>query len=207
MLASVLTSTSVLLTWDPPPLSHRNGIITEYNITFIEVGSSNVRLFTTTTNKFNVSMLSPYTLYNFAVSAITSVGMGPLSNYTTLQTLQDGKNGLIIIGNRLLVISAPSAAPLNVIANSVLSRSFILSWQLPLSGSLNGVLTGFRIAIMENQTGNVFYNSTYNTSFTLNNLHPFHTYHCAVAAVTVSVGPFSDVTTVQTAQDGKSIHY
>ena len=97
LLASVLMSTSVLLTWDPPPLSDRNGIITEYNIIFIEVGSSNVQLFTTTTNKLNVSMLSPYTLYNFALSANTSVGMGPLSNYTTFHTLQDSKNSLIII--------------------------------------------------------------------------------------------------------------
>ena len=40
-------------------------------------------------------------------------------------------------------------------------------------------------------------------SFVFNNLHPFYTYYCAVAAVTVSVGPFSNVTTVQTAQDGK----
>lgn len=68
-----------------------NGIIVEYNVTLIEIDSFNVMLYTTTTTELNVSSLLPYTWYKFAVSASTSVGTGPISNYTTFITLQDCK--------------------------------------------------------------------------------------------------------------------
>lgn len=86
-----------------------------------------------------------------------------------------------------------------------MARSFVLSWQLPQTDTLNGVLTGFNIFVQENETGSVYHNTSYNTSIVLNYLHPFYTYHCSVAAVTISAGPFSEVTTVKTSQAGKSI--
>ena len=42
-----------------------------------------------------------------------------------------------------------------------------------------------------------------NAVFTAENLHPHYNYHISVAAVTVATGPFSEVLSQQTPQDGK----
>lgn len=82
------------------------------------------------------------------------------------------------------------------------STSFTLQWQTPLSHLLNGELTGFYIIINELETSTTFVNFTTTSSISLNYLHPYYTYNCSVASVTVSTGPYSDIITVQTAQAG-----
>lgn len=44
--------------------------------------------------------------------------------------------------------------------------------------------------------------STTNLFITVQSLHPFHTYWCAVSAYTVAAGPFSNVSEVTLPEDG-----
>jgi len=53
------------------------------------------------------------------------------------------------------------------------------------------------------ETGQHIQNTTTNTAITAENLHPYYNYRISVAAVTVATGPFSEVLSQQTPQDGK----
>ena len=99
--------------------------------------------------------------------------------------------------------TAPSAAPSAVILQSYTSQSITLSWESPPEEDINGVLRQFIIRIFEHETGNVFAETSDNEQTTLLDLHPYYTYSVAVAAQTVSTGPFSNSITIQLAEDGK----
>ena len=90
--ATSLSSTSVLLSWNPPLAEQRNGIITEYyiNVTEIETGSTSQLVARDTTQLF-IDTLHPYYVYNFFIAAATSVGPGPYSPVFTIQTPEDGE--------------------------------------------------------------------------------------------------------------------
>lgn len=87
---TTVTSTNALLLWDPPLLQHRNGILTGYTVRISKRQSMESQIVTTSSNYFNVSSLEPHTEYRFAVSASTSKGGGPFSNYSSFITRQDG---------------------------------------------------------------------------------------------------------------------
>ena len=82
------SSTSVVLTWDPPLLGERNGVITSYTITLNLDGSDTV--VTTGDTMFTVLHLRPFTSYTFSVSASNRIGSGPVSGELTETTLEDG---------------------------------------------------------------------------------------------------------------------
>lgn len=85
-----LSSTSVSLSWDPPPPESQNGIIVSYqlNITSLETGLSIVQASISTT--IDITGLSPYTTYSCIVAAETSVGIGPYTTILTFTTDEDG---------------------------------------------------------------------------------------------------------------------
>lgn len=68
-----LSSTSVMLSWDPPFQS--NGIIVSYDLKL--QGPDVNESFTTTNNSIVLEGLSPSTLYSFFASARTVKGLGP----------------------------------------------------------------------------------------------------------------------------------
>lgn len=89
--ATTPNSTSVLLSWMPPSPDQHNGIITTYHINVTEVETGAVsQLVVTGTTQLLVDTLHPYYVYNFIVSAATSVGQGPYSPVFTVQTPEDG---------------------------------------------------------------------------------------------------------------------
>ena len=55
------------------------------------------------------------------------------------------------------------------------------------------------------ETGRLFSFTAVNTSLRVSPLHPFYTYTCIVAAVTVGLGPYSAPVVVQTPEDGNQI--
>ena len=59
------------------------------------------------------------------------------------------------------------------------------------------------VAVTEVETDRSFTVSTNTTQIVLNELHPFYTYTSAIAAHTVELGPYSNETRVQLAEDGK----
>ena len=90
VLVSVTNSTTVSITWSPPPLADQNGIIREYSVLVFSANNEQSFSFQSQQNSLNVSLLSPYTLYYVTVAAVT-VETGPYSQTYNITTLQDGK--------------------------------------------------------------------------------------------------------------------
>ena len=80
-----------MLLWDAPLADQQNGIITEYyiNVTEVETGTVS-QLMVTGTTQLLIDTLHPYYVYNFFISAATTVGQGPYSPVFSIQTPEDG---------------------------------------------------------------------------------------------------------------------
>lgn len=89
--ATTLSSTTVLLTWNPPSPDLQNGIITTYfvNITELETGMAS-QLIVAGATQLLIDTLHPYYVYNFYISAATAIGRGPYSPIFSIQTPEDG---------------------------------------------------------------------------------------------------------------------
>ncbi len=82
----------------------------------------------------------------------------------------------------------------------------MFSWTSPPSQTHNGVIIGYTLTLTEQETGTTqTHNVTSVTMITVRDLHPYYQYVVAVAAYTVvGVGPFTEVITQRTGQDGES---
>ena len=89
-MINVTSSTSLLLSWEPPELEDQNGVILGYviNVTAVETGM-NFELRSTETT-LAVDGLRPFTTYICRIAARTVVGVGPFSIAVTAVTSQDG---------------------------------------------------------------------------------------------------------------------
>ena len=102
-----------------------------------------------------------------------------------------------------MTFSAPSAPPEELAAASVGSTSFVLSWSPPPISQQNGVIREYTVNITEIQTGIFIILNSTSTSVSVLSLHPYYTYECTVSAYTVGIGPYSEVFTVITSEDGR----
>ena len=87
-----VSSTSIGVSWDPPPLEDQNGIITGFSLNY-----SSVRLLAEGTFQLNftegmliVGGLEEFEEYNFTVAAETESGLGPSSVVLSAVTFEDG---------------------------------------------------------------------------------------------------------------------
>ena len=94
--ATPINSTSVIVSWDPPPFELQNGVITSYSIILKTVDSGNVSLYSSNMDTFTIRSLHPFTAYVVAVAAQTSEGTGPYTNDSTM-TPEDGKYWSVVI--------------------------------------------------------------------------------------------------------------
>ena len=101
--------------------------------------------------------------------------------------------------------SVPGAAPEDVTGEALSSTSVVLSWLPPIPELQNGIIRLYNVTAWETDTGNTFSLSTVHTNTTIGSLHPYYTYHFSVAAVTIGIGPFSDIKEIQTFPDGKVV--
>jgi len=87
---------------------------------------------------------------------------------------------------------APSAAPDNLNVTAISSRELILSWTDLAEAEWNGDTVGFRIEVLEVESG-ILRNFTVTnmaTARVVDLLHPCYTYHCKVTAYnSVGTGP------------------
>ena len=85
------TSTSISLSWSPPPYEDTNGDIQYYTLMIVEV-DTNTTLppILSYTTEFTVSNLHPHYIYQCSVAAYTTEN-GPFSPPVTIQLLQEGK--------------------------------------------------------------------------------------------------------------------
>ena len=87
------SSSSIALSWNPPLEEERNGIITNYVVTYGRHGADPQDLVQLTSSTANTTLtaLSPYTAYTVTVAASTGAGVGPPSPQLSLTTAEDGK--------------------------------------------------------------------------------------------------------------------
>ncbi|XP_056430425.1 phosphatidylinositol phosphatase PTPRQ isoform X2 [Hyla sarda] len=158
-----LTSTSVLLSWDPP--EHPNGIITGYYLQ-IYGPQGNYPLFTTQVS-IVLDDLLPFTQYFVVVAANTIKGTGPPSQLA-LHTDE----------------AEPSAPPQNLTFINASDNSAWLQWSP--SPKPNGIIRAYSFRIVENNTQTIFYQniSGDQTEGILTNLEPFKTYIASMSAFT-----------------------
>ncbi|XP_073201470.1 receptor-type tyrosine-protein phosphatase delta isoform X20 [Lepidochelys kempii] len=112
------TATSVQLTWQPPVLAERNGIITKYTLLYrdINVAHHPTELpIVPTDTTMTLSGLKPDTTYDVKVRAHTSKGPGPYSPSVQFRTLP--------------VDQAVFAKNFHV--KAVMKTSVLLSWEIP----------------------------------------------------------------------------
>ena len=85
-----MSSTTITLSWDPPPSDQINGYIRHYVITVTE--SETALEFEEQSNytQVTVQSLHPYYTYTCRVAAVTT-GPGPYIGNLTIQSPEDGK--------------------------------------------------------------------------------------------------------------------
>ncbi|XP_058529380.1 phosphatidylinositol phosphatase PTPRQ isoform X1 [Ochotona princeps] len=158
-----LSSTSVLLSWDPPVKP--NGEIISYYLTL--QGPNENFSSITSDNYVILEELSPFTLYRFFAAARTIKGLGP---HSTLFFYTDE--------------SVPLAPPQNLTVINYTSDFVWLEWSpSPLPG---GVIKVYSFKIHDHETDTIFYKniSGLQTEAKLVGLEPVSTYSISVAAFT-----------------------
>ena len=200
-----MSSTTIVLSWGPPPTAHQNGIIRKYIITAMEVDTGYHYTWEAYTTELELHSLHPFYTYQFTIAAFT-VGQGPMSSPLSLQTLEDGKCksflSLIILCHHPSISIVPSAPPQNVTIVSILPNSFSLSWEPPDNEYQNGILTGYTVMTVNDDTTIMTQSSTA-TNAVVSNLRPFTMYEVTIAAHnSAGRGPFSVGITIQTNETG-----
>ncbi|XP_053441914.1 phosphatidylinositol phosphatase PTPRQ [Nycticebus coucang] len=158
-----LSSTSILLSWDPPVKP--NGVIISYDL--ILQGPNENYSFVIFDNYIILEELSPFTLYSFFAAARTRKGLGPSS---VLFFYTDE--------------SAPLAPPQNLTLINYTSDFVWLKWSpSPLPG---GIVKVYSFKIHEHETDTIFYKniSGFQTEAKLVGLEPVSTYSISISAFT-----------------------
>lgn len=90
---TTLSASTISVTWQPVPIRERNGIITEYNITYNANQWMHINTIQVTSREMSVILnsLIPFTTYNITVKAATTIGFGPDSEDAVATTFQAGK--------------------------------------------------------------------------------------------------------------------
>lgn len=94
MAALSTSSTAVLVTWDPVPEDHVNGILLGYYVFYQRVDKPQQEIKLLILNETSTSVwinnLEKFADYNFSVASFTEPGMGNLSDPVTNKTFEDG---------------------------------------------------------------------------------------------------------------------
>ena len=92
-----VSSTTVELSWQPPPLDQQNGLIQSYTVVVFEVDTNTTQQIHQdfVQNSIVLTGLHPYYTYMVSVAGYT-VGLGPATSITTT-TEQDGKLNSVCI--------------------------------------------------------------------------------------------------------------
>lgn len=84
------TSTTLALSWAPPPPSDRNGFIQLYSLFLLEMDTNQTLGVSTNATNLTVSSLHPFYNYAVKVRAMT-ISHGPYSENIMVQLNEDGK--------------------------------------------------------------------------------------------------------------------
>ena len=80
---------SISLSWDPPSLMDRNGVITSYTVNCRSSGVATVTMTYSAAGMYILGGFKPATPYSCDIVAANSAGMGPAES-STVTTSEDG---------------------------------------------------------------------------------------------------------------------
>ena len=87
------------------------------------------------------------------------------------------------------------------------SISVLLQWSPPPNQNVNGIIRAYEVIVSEQETGRNYNLTSTRNELSVGNLHPFYRYSFAVSAITIAQGPFTELYSLQTLEDGKCINY
>ncbi|KFV62937.1 Phosphatidylinositol phosphatase PTPRQ, partial [Dryobates pubescens] len=160
---SNLSTTSVMLSWDPP--AKPCGVIRSYDLHLF--GPEKNNSLSTTNNFIILEDLLPFTLYSIYAAARTIKGLGPSA---MLEFYTDE--------------SVPLAPPQNLTVTNYTADSVWLRWAP--SPQPNGVIVRYNFKIYKNNTEKLFYQNVSGSNHKANlvGLEPFSPYLISVSAFT-----------------------
>lgn len=93
IVARASSATTISVSWQPPKLQDRNGVIISYAISYFMINTSSDVTFQVNglTTIANISLLKPFTSYSIRIKAATIIGFGPYSSTFTVTTDQAGR--------------------------------------------------------------------------------------------------------------------
>lgn len=96
----VLSSTSIYITWSPPPIDSQNGKVRGYKVFYIatnDIYEKEMHIVKSNNQYLTVENLKKYTNYSVWVLAYTKMGDGVKSNQFFCRTYEDGKHDIYFI--------------------------------------------------------------------------------------------------------------
>ncbi|XP_015228538.1 PREDICTED: receptor-type tyrosine-protein phosphatase S-like isoform X6 [Cyprinodon variegatus] len=144
---STTSSTSLLVSWRPPPLSSQNGDLTGYRVHYQVLSPSEEAsddtepvekpLLPPNEERVLLQQLEKWTQYRITVSASTKVGSGPESEPLICRTDED----------------VPGAAPRRVEVEVLNSTSLKVMWRSVTPGKQNGQIRGYQVHYVRVENG------------------------------------------------------
>ncbi|OXB53612.1 hypothetical protein ASZ78_013319 [Callipepla squamata] len=136
------SSTSILVSWKPPPVENQNGIITAYSIKYIEIDGEDVKPheilgISSDSTQYLLEQLEKWTEYRISVTAHTDVGPGPESLAVLIRTDED----------------VPSGPPRKVEVEAVNSTAVKVSWRSPVPNKQHGQIRGYQVHYVRMENG------------------------------------------------------
>ncbi|EDV22989.1 uncharacterized protein TRIADDRAFT_64052 [Trichoplax adhaerens] len=198
------TNTTVMLAWQDPDLQQLRGILQGYYLHILDRDFNISRKVIVTKANSNISdgerrykvqRLKPYSMYEFALQAYTSAGLGPIGR-PGIGKLREG---------------IPTGPPTNITVENIDNgrRSIFILWQPPLLENRNGFITKYCIIIAEEANHTLFYsdcitvdgNPTAKQTLLVTNLKPWTYYQIKICAATaIGNGNFSSLISHRTQQ-------
>ena len=108
---SITSSRSISLSWEPPSLEEKNGLLIQYHVIIMEtqilyldngtvmsqIGMNRNRTYNVSEGRTQlINMLHPSYNYTVRIAAATVVGIGPFSDPITVMTLEDGEYCVLV---------------------------------------------------------------------------------------------------------------
>ncbi|NXI19575.1 PTPRD phosphatase, partial [Irena cyanogastra] len=136
------SSTSILVSWKPPPVEKQNGIITAYSIKYVGIDGEDVKPheilgIPSDSTQYLLEQLEKWTEYRISVTAHTDVGPGPESLAVLIRTDED----------------VPSGPPRKVEVEAVNSTAVKVSWRSPVPNKQHGQIRGYQVHYVRMENG------------------------------------------------------
>ncbi|XP_058274569.1 receptor-type tyrosine-protein phosphatase F isoform X2 [Hemibagrus wyckioides] len=137
-----LSSTSIKVSWVPPPAASRHGAIVRYTVSYQAVSGEDTERHEVTdigadATSVVLDGLGKWTEYVVRVRAHTDVGPGPESAPVRIRTNED----------------VPGAPPRKLEVEAINSTAIRVTWKPPLSGKQHGQIRGYQVIYSRLENG------------------------------------------------------